>query len=314
MTSDVDPPEQASSADSSSTGGASPYGSLLVPLVVVPAVIVVVLVLVFVLFGSIGGTESDLRQDLDRMLHGGSKQQQHAAYALVQKLSANAQAEEAGNEPPYTVDPRFAPELRAAWDAGGQPPWQRYVLASLLAEIDGETGIPLLVELLELSDAEDPDAQIRFDTLLSLAAHGDERTLPAFARFLQHPDNGLRLVATLAMQRMPREQAVPLVRGGLGDDALDVRITAAVTLAKHGDGGGAELLRDAAESTELYTADAADSGRAWAPEQILRSRRTALGALAQLKRAEDRALVEHLAAEADDLMVRDAAKRALEAW
>lgn len=291
----------------------SPYGNLFVPLVVIPAVIVVVLVLVFVLFGAIGGSESSVAQDLDRMLRGGSKEQQHAAYALVGKLAANNQAEEAGREPPYPVAPGFKPDLLAAWNAGGQPPWQRYVLASLLARIDPEVGVPLLVEMLELSEAEDQGARIRFDALLSLASHGDARALEPIARFLEHPDPGLRLVATLAMQRMPLEEALPRTRPGLGDPALDVRITSAVTLAKHGDDAGAELLRDAA-LPEIYAADASERGQPWNPEQVRHSRRTALGALGQLQRPQDRALVELLAAEADDLMVRDAAKRILEAW
>ncbi len=294
-------------------GGASPYGNLFVPLVVVPAAIVVVLVLVFVLFGAIGGGESSLRQDLDRMLRGGSKEQQHAAYALVQKLSANAQAEEAGRSAPYPLDPQFRPELLAAWNAGGQPPWQRYVLASLLARIDPPAGVPLLVTLLDLGDAEDEGARIRFDTLLSLAALGDPRALEPIARFLEHPDPGLRLVATVGMQRMPREEALPRVRRALGDPALDVRITAAVTLAKLGDAEGAELLRDATGS-ELYAAEAQGGGRAWNLERIQHSRRTALGALGELRRPADRELVAELARAADDLLLRDAAKRILEAW
>lgn len=312
-----DAPREASGpvvddAGEGATAG-SPYGNLFVPLVVVPAAIVVVLVLVFVLFGAIGGGESSLRQDLDRMLRGGSKQQQHAAYALVQKLSANAQAEEAGRTAPYPVAPEFRPELLAAWNAGGQPPWQRYVLASLLTRIDPQAGVPLLVTLLDLGDAEDEGARIRFDTLLSLAALGDPRALGSIARFLEHPDPGLRLVATVGMQRMPREEALPRVRRGLGDPALDVRITAAVTLAKLGDAEGAELLRDATR-TDLYAAEAQAGGRAWSPERIQHSRRTALGALGELRRPVDRELVAALAREADDLLLRDAAKRLLEAW
>lgn len=306
-------PEPAGSDGPPAAGGTSPYGNLLVPLLVVPAMIVVVLVLVFVLFGAIGGSESDMRQDLERMLRGGSKQQQHAAYALVQKLTANVQAEEAGREPPYPVPAEFGPALRTAWSAGGQPPWQRYVLASLQARIDPELGVPMLVEMLSLGDSEDEGARIRFDTLFTLATHGDPRSFEAVARFLEHPDAGLRLVSTLAMQRMPPDEALPRVRRGLGDPALDVRITAAVTLAKLGDDGGADLLRDAAWP-EIYAADGREKGRAWNPEQVVRSRRTALGALGQLRRAEDRALVERLAREADDLLVRDAAKRVLEVW
>lgn len=304
-------PLPAAGASAASEG--SPYSSLFVPLVIVPAAIVVVLVLVFVLFGAIGGSESSLREDLDRMLKGGSKEQQHAAYALVQKLSANASAEEAGREPPFPIAPEFQPELLAAWNAGGQPPWQRYVLASLLARIDPQAGVPMLIALLDLGDAEDEGARIRFDTLLSLAALGDPRALEPIARFLEHPDPGLRLVATVGMQRMPPEEALPRVRGGLGDPALDVRITAAVTLAKHGDAGGAELLRDAVQS-EIYAAEAQDGGRAWSAERIQHSRRTALGALGQLRRPADRELVQSLARDADDLLLRDAAKRILEVW
>lgn len=297
-------------------GPVSPYRNLLVPLVVVPALIVVVIVLVYVLFSSIAGSEAGLHENLRRLREGGVNERQQAAFALVQQVSENRLAELEGRQPPWEVDQTLLPELEQALaEVDPEDRWEQYVLASLLADLDPERGIPRLAKLLDLGEAEDPGGETRFRVLLSLGAIGDASAFDAIARFVTDDDPGLRLVAAAAMQRMPAAKASPAVRDLLEDPVLEVRVTAAITLASLGDPAGAPVLRDATQPDPYRAERARDASRFPRDADVSRSRVTALRALATLRLAADRERFERLASEQEsDLAVRDAAKRVLVDW
>lgn len=296
--------------------GRSPYKNLWAPLVVVPALIVMVLALVGLLFGSIAGKPRSAADYVDAIVSGGRNERKQALFGLSQRIVEAQQAQLEGGEPEFRSDrATLEPLLADAWErteAGDHE--TRYVLAALMAQIGMEEGVPRLASMLDLTEAEDPDAKLRFDVLLNLGSLGDPRALPALERAATDPDKGLRTVAVTGMQKLPLESVRPALVAALGDDALQVRASAAVSLSKLGDPAGATVLRDATDP-EVYAAEhALDPHRFAGEATISESRIKALEGLARLHRPQDRELVARLAAADADLNVRGAAKRALEAW
>jgi HEAT repeat protein len=300
----------------------SPYKNLLVPLVVVPALIVMVIVVVFVLFGAIAGHESSPRENLDKVLHGGKNERQQAAFALVRQVLENRQAQGAGRAPEWDIDPSFLPELRAALEqtdeleSPGDVPTP-LVLASLLAQLGDAGGVTRLGELTALSARLDPGGEYRFHAASALGAIGPE--LEAAEResaanvligLLESPDPGLVLVAVAGLQNLPGPRTVPALEGMLGSRVLEQRATAALSLATLGEASAAPVLLEML-ALEPYEAERELDPHKWPPRRVSESRRKALAALARLACPPERAVLERLAGEDPDPLVRDAARSLL---
>ena len=89
--------------------------------------------------------------------------------------------------------------MRNAWDETTASDLEmRLVLALILAQEGDPAAGETLVELLETSDAADPDGEVRVHALLGLSWIADQEAVPAVARFLEHKDPGLRLAAAAA--------------------------------------------------------------------------------------------------------------------
>ena len=296
--------------------GASPYKNLFVPLVVVPAAIVGVLVLVFVFFGAIAGHEATLEENLTGIIEGGAGEHKQKAFNLVRQIAENRAAQARGEPPPWPIGPEFLPKLRRAWEqVPADEPMIRLVLASLLAQLGDARGTDALLELAELDPAADPEGEVRFHALATLGSLGDPRSLPALVRTLEAaPDEGLRSVAAISLQRFPGDEARAALLGGLEDASLEVRANAALGLAARGDDAGAEVLHALLDEATYQGEHRRDARKFSEAKRIVESRVRAVEALARLARPEDRAAIERVAEEDDALPVREAAMAARKAW
>jgi len=297
----------------------APYRNLWVPLVVVPALIVMVLVLVWVLFGSIAGSEKNPAENVQRMVEGNSNEREQAAQLLVNQIQGYLDDVGAGKEPAWELDASFLPGVEQALaDLDEDELEFRYVLAFVQLELGDAQGLDHMLALLGSGEDLDPGAEMRFRVLYALgllgpafAPAGRERAIDAIVPFLANQDAGLRLMATVALRGLPSERSVSALKGALGDGVLGVRGNAAISLAELGDPAGAPVLRELLD-TGSYAAERAASPNRWASaERVSESRIQAVRALARLGRPEDLAALEPLAQDDDDPNVRGAALRAL---
>jgi len=297
----------------------SPYKNLLVPLVVVPLVIVVVLVLfVVVPFGKLAGGESTPEDNIDRMLSGGANERRQAAFALVGQVLEGWHDPEARAD--LGIDEHLLPRLHEAWEGFGRIEDEDDVpiplaLAILMSQLGDEEGFLHLLDMTRLEETVDPERKYRFYACIALGALGerlDERKRTAAARALEalldDPDEGLRSAAVIALQTLPSPGTVPALVRKLEDDSLEVRLNAALSLARLGDASGAGVLHELLDEAP-YRAQHQATPAKWARgETIAAGRRKALEALGSLGLAPDRAELERLAREDPDLLLREQAQ------
>lgn len=292
---------------------ASPYRNLWVPLLVVPAGIVMVLLCVFLFFGAISGSERTLDENLALVVNGGANERQQAAFSLGAQIAENQRAELEGREPPWPLDAGFLEELERAWRSVPEDDHQiRLALACLQAQGGDPAGLAHLLELAELPVEDDPEGTLRFQALAQLGATGDPAARAVLLRALDDPDAGLRSIAAIALQRQDGEEVRDALFGALGDPAFDVRANAALALALLGDERAADTLIELADPATYERERAASDGRRFSRASLVSNgRASAVEALGRLGRERDRAFLEDLAADDEDLGVREAALRAL---
>lgn len=317
------PPSAAEPAASGAAGGSAaeaeppsgPYKNLWVPLLVVPAGIVMVLLCVFLFFGAIGGRDTSLAENLQRVVNGGANEREQALLSLVVQVQENQIALDAGREPPWKAEEGFVETLRASYGKVDETDYEiRMTLASLQAQLGDDEGVTHLLDVLQLGPEEDPDGKLRFNALAQLGALGDERARADLLRYLGDTDPGLRSIAAVSLKKFPGEDTLAGLRGGLGDLDFVVRANAALSLASLGDASGAGLLVDMLDPA-LYAGEReAHERRFQRPDLVIESRRQAVEALGLLRRAEDQARLEALAEDDPDLAVREEAMRALASW
>ncbi len=315
---DPDPDPNAGGAAEGPGEPESPYKNLLVPLVVVPALIVMVLVMVFALFSGVVGSEDSPRENLDRVLNGGFNERRQAAFALVRQVLLYQQARARGERPEWEIDATFLPALAAARAQLGPPASAdelatAFVLSSLLAEFDDPDGVSQLIDMLELSDALDPGGQYRMNAIATLGALGPGLAEPVRARaagaligLLASPDNALVLSAIAGLQRLPGEATRVALEERLTSERLEVRASAALSLAELGDPAGRAVLEEML-ALAPYEAEHAANPRKWPPQVVSESRIKALDALVALGAAPDELTLRRLGREDPDPNVRRAA-------
>lgn len=321
MTDEMQPKKNTEVTEATAAERVSPYRNMWVPLVVVPALIVVVMILVAVLFGAISGGTTTLTDNLHAVETGGANERTQALFALAQKFVENLDARKNGAEEPWPFDSEeMSRKLGVAWERTAEEDHKiRTVLASLLTQLGDEQGVTYLVGMLELSEAEDPEARIRFNVLANLiladlGSVGDERLATVLGRLAQSEHYDLRSLAIVAPRKLPPEQARPLLREALGDSFIEMRLNAAVGLAVLGDAAGAEVLRDLLEP-EIYAAERRSRADLWSRAQaVSTARQEALKALASLDLPEDRPRVADLAAQASDPNLRAVALEVQASW
>ncbi|NOT32203.1 MAG: hypothetical protein HOP15_17285 [Planctomycetes bacterium] len=294
------------SASATESGPDSPYKNLLVPLVVVPALIVMVLVLVFALFSGVVGREDSPRENLERVLNGGFNDRRQAAFGLVRQVLVYQRARAQGEEPEWEIDASFLPELQAARAqlAPIQAPGDlatAFVLSSLMATLGEPAGVTQLLEMLELPDEVDPGSEYRMHSAMALgalapdlAAPERERVRVALVRLLASSDSGLVLYAVAGLQKLPGEDTLAALKGMLANELLEVRASAALSLAVLGDRAGLGLLEEML-SLAPYEAERVSHPRKWPSPVVSESRVKALDALAALGAAPNAEALRRLA-------------------
>jgi HEAT repeat protein len=297
----------------------APYRNLWVPLVVIPALIVMVLVLVWVLFGSLAGSEKSPSENVQRMVEGSSNEREQAAMLLVNQIEAHLGDLNEGRAPEWELDASFLPDVQQALEkTDADEVDTRYVLSFVQLQLGDPEGLDGLIALLASEEDDDPGAEVRFLVLRTLGVLGPildpaqrQAALVAVLPFLEHEDHGLRSMAATALQGLPGDETRPALSRTLGDRVLQVRGNAAISLALLDDPAGAEVLREML-GEEAYAAEHAASAQRWAhAELVSASRIQAVQALARLGREEDLAALEPLARDDGDPNVRAAALRAL---
>ncbi len=306
----ADPEEQAE----------APYRNLLVPLVVVPALIVMVIVLVFTLFGAIAGDEATPRENLDRVLHGGANERQQAAFNLVGQVLRDWEGEEDASG---AFDASLLPDLRRAWDQNAV--FERsadvpipLALAILMAQLGDLEGLRHLTGLTELGDTVDPEGKYRFYAAVALGTLGErldesgrEEAAGALIRLLDAPDDGLRSAAAIALQTLPTERTNVALEGLLSAASPELRMNAALSLARLGSRAGVGVLQEML-AAETYAQERARDKTKWVRERdVSESRQLALRALVSLDATPERHELEALAKSEPDLAVREIAQSLL---
>lgn len=307
------PPTPPDASEAPAPGGA--YRNLFVPLVVVPFLVVGVIALVFVFFGAIRGEDPSMEENLRSAVEGGANERKQAALSLAAQALENSVARSEGREAPWPAPADFLTRLQRAWDElpVDDDPHLRLVLAQLLAQQGDPGALEKLEQVLATPDAEDPEGEVRVYAMLAITWLGDERAAALLIPFLDHSDPFLRQSAAGALQGVPGEQSRTALLGLLGSPDLELRGQAAISLARLGDPGGAEVLRELVRQ-ETYAAEGLrEAGKFQGERSVHGARLEGVRGLARLGLPEDRALFEQLASGDEDHAVREAAMRALEA-
>ena len=308
--------EQAdtASAEETPTGSAepasTPYGSLWIPLIVVPAGIVISIVLVFSLFGLISGEEASLADNLARVVNGGTNERDQALFNIARQVGENQKALAKGDEPPWEVPRGFSDEVRLAVDKVGDAYEARLTLAILLGTLGDPSGADLLLEVLALDDSSDPDGKLRFGAAVNL--FGDERARPLLLQLAGHEDEGLRGAAMITLRSVPGDGVAEALLGGLADSALSVRGNAAISLAElePGSEDAAQVLIDLLEP-EAYERERERDPTKFRRKSLVSTTRVEVArALAGMTAPSARVRLEELRTD-DDLELREAALEAL---
>ncbi len=304
-------PQAPEAALEAEAGPESPYKNLLVPLVVVPALIVMVIVVVIGLFSGVVGKEDSPRENLHQVLDGGYNDRRQAAFGLARQVLVYQQARARGEQPEWEIDASFLPEVQAARAQLGpiQTPGDlatAYVLSTVMATLGEPEGVLQLIELLDLPETIDPGGEYRMYAAFSLGSlapeldqAGREQVRRALLGLLRSSDSGLVLYAVAGLQRLPGEETLVALEGMLEHALLEVRASAALSLAALGDRSGLGLLQELL-ALAPYEAERALHPRKWPAPAVSESRIKALDALAALGAAPSAAELRRLAEDDPD--------------
>lgn len=290
----------------------APYRNLWIPLVAVPAAVVIAMVVVVALLGSLAGEERSMSENLELVESGGKNQREQALFGLVRQAIENLHARKLGEDPPWPVELGFAKRAtKIVQGLDEDEVMARLALSAALAGMDPR-GVDLLLELLDLSEAQDPDGKVRVTAVFNLGLLGDERASRPLIDLLDDRDKGLRLAAAGALGLLGGPGVREALVGTLADSKLEVRGTAALSLSKlvppaHEAAGVLVELTDLASYERVHAQDPSQYARA---SDVSTFRILALAALARLGRADDWAHIDSLRGDPDANVV-DAVLRLL---
>ena len=268
----------------------------------VPLAVVAVVVAIYGGFRMMVADERTPGEYLNDVRSGGRDRRWPAAYELSRLI---------GEPDTETRFPDLAPALvRAFVDSEGDDPRVRRYLALAIGRLQSpppET-VATLAEALD-----DPDTETLITVIWALASLGDESVVPRVSDMYQSQDSGVRKMTVYALGVMPDDGSHTTLRAALDDPVPDVQWNAAVSLARHGDGRGATVLRrmlDRDYVTRLVTPSDALVDPA---SDVMMSSLRAVAALGAISLGADlRAPVTALADADQSLTVRQAAMETLE--
>ena len=277
--------------------------SLGVQFFLVPLAVVAVVVAIYGGFRMMVADERTPGEYLNDVRSGGRDRRWPAAYELSRLM----------NEPDTeTRFPDLAPALiRAFVDTRGDDPRVRRYLALALGRLQSppaETVDTLAAAL------DDPDTETLISVIWALASLGDESVVPSVAEMYQSPDSGVRKMVVYALGVLPAQGAYTTLRAALDDPTPDVQWNAAVSLARHGDGGGVAVLRRMIDRDYVTRQVELSETLVDPVSEVMISGLRAVAALGAISVGENlRAPVVDLAEADRSLKVRQAAMETLEA-
>lgn len=262
---------------------------------VFPMAIVAVCVTVFVVFGLIAAEGKGAREYLHDVRSGSANRRWQAAFELSKVLQAG--------KDPALEDPQFVSEVAALFeDARADDPRVRRYLALALGRLGQPAAIPSLREA--ALGGEDPETRI-FSTW-ALGSIGHESALDALAELTGDADPGIRKAAAHALGSFPGARASDALAVLLRDSVEDVRWNAALALGRRGDARARDVLLGMLDRERMLSVEGITEA------QVETATQQAATAAAFLGDPELDAVLAEIAAGAESLALREAARRALE--
>ena len=268
----------------------------------IPLAVVAVVVAIYGGFRMMVADERSPEEYLNDVRAGGRDRRWPAAYELA-RLMAEPETEQRF--------PNLAPALvRAFAESEGDDPRVRRYLALALGRLQSPPADTVAMLSAALDDA---DTETVISVIWALASLGDETVVPHVVETYQSPDAGVRKMAVYALGVMPDDGSHTTLRAALADPVPDVQWNAAVSLARHGDGRGATVLRRMLDR-DYVTGLVTPSERLVDPaSDVMISGLRAVAALGATRVGDLRAPVAALADADQSLKVRQAAMETLEA-
>ncbi len=277
--------------------------ALSVQFFLIPLAVVAVVVAIYGGFRLMVVDERTPEEYLNDIRSGGRDRRWPAAYELSRIM--------AGQETEARF-PGLGPALvRAFADSEGDDPRVRRYLALAVGRLESppaDAGAALTEAL------DDPDSETVISVLWALASLGDPSVVPRIAGMYQSQDAGVRKMVVYALGVTPDSGAHTTLRAALDDPTPDVQWNAAVSLARHGDGRGATILRRMIDRDYVTRQVTPSETAVDLVGEVMISGLRAVAALGAMSVGENlRVPVADLAAADKSLKVRQAAMETLEA-
>jgi HEAT repeat protein len=223
-------------------------------------------------------------------------------------------------------NPAFAAQVLNAFEDRGQDVKTRRYLALILGLVGDKSAVPALSAALK----EDDSILVR-NSLWVIGRVGDASTIPQIAPFTASDKPVLRLMAVFSLGSIDSSDTLPYLKSALNDNEHVIRWNAALLLAQRNDDSGKSVLTDLVRN-EIQAASAPTGGR---PQRYVdyfgrmpmeddpnnpglvtddNKRACRIAAVQQLARIDPQgclALIEEVSLHDADLVVRNAALRAL---
>ncbi len=262
-------------------------------LFLVPLLVVLVCVGVFIGFGWIAYDRQTTADYLHDLRSSWRPRRAQAAYELSKILIADPLALEG--------DPGAKAEVRALFEEAEDEETRRY-LALVLGHTRDPEAVPLLVDTLDSADSE-----LRIYALMALGTVGDPMAVSPLVGALADADSGIRKIAAFSLGELGAPEAIPALQLPLQDPVADVRWNAALALARLGSDAGVPVLE------QMLDRQLTEQEPGITPAQVEETMIGAVRALAVVRGAESRSLLDRLAKEDPSLKVRQAAIEAVRA-
>lgn len=265
----------------------------LVGLFIVPLLVVVLCVAVFVGFGWVAYERQTVSGYLNDLRSGWRSTRAQAAYELSKVLLADPQA--------LNEEPGAKEELLRIFGEVEDPEIRRYLIL-VLGYTRDPAAVPVLTEALEGADS-----QTRIYLLWALGTVGDRNAIPPLLEGLSDDDAGIRKTAAFAVGELGdptlAERLLPL----LEDQQADVRWNAALAISRLGSDAGVPVLE------RMLDRRLTSAVPGITPEQQQETMISAIRALAVVRGADARPILDDLAENDPSLKVRQAAIEARKA-
>ena len=277
--------------------------SLTVQFFLIPLAVVAVVVAVYGGFRLMVADERSPEEYLNEIRAGGRDRRWPAAYELARMM---------GQQETEAQFPDLGPALvRAFVDSEGDDPRVRRYLALAIGRLESPPADTVAALTASLDDR---DSETIISVIWALAASGEEAVVPHIVEMFGAQDPGVRKMAVYALGVLPDARSQTTLRAALEDPVPDVQWNAAVSLARHGDGRGATVLRRMLDRSYV-TGHVTPSDTLVDPaSDVMVSGLRAVAALGAISVGESlRGPVAALAEADESLKVRQAAMETLEA-